>query len=321
MSIIPGLNIIRGENVLAFNCVKSALIYFCEIKGITKVYVPYYLCGSVAQALKAKNIFVKFYNIGSDFSPIFDRTLTDNELIIIVNYWNQLSEEKIDQLRKQYGNILVDNTQAFFGKPYKTIPTVYSCRKFFGVPDGGYLVMDTPNRERYFTLPREKALGNLRHLVGRFEQGAQDFYKDFRSHEETIYQNQCQRMSEFSENLLRSFDYERIVKARHRNQEILHKALRNFNQLQFDVNCNTFMYPFLIKEGEYLKQELIRRKIYVPTLWKEALDFPELNRFAKHLVKDLILLPIDQRYNENDMQYILDILLGIMGEIDDYRCT
>ena len=65
------------------------------------------------------------------------------------------------------------------------------------------------------------------------------------------------------------------MNVRYRNQKILHKLLGDFNQLQFDVDCNTFMYPFLIKEGEYLKQELIRRKIYVPTLWKEVLDFPE----------------------------------------------
>lgn len=74
------------------------------------------------------------------------------------------------------------------------------------------------------------------------------------------------------------------------------------------------MYPFLIREGEYLKQELIRCKIYVPTLWKGALNFPELNQFASHWIKDLVLLPIDQRYDEKDMQYISDIVLEIMGD-------
>lgn len=68
--------------------------------------------------------------------------------------------------------------------------------------------MEQPNWDPYFALPEETALGNLRHLVGRFERGAQDFYKDFRSHEETLYQKQYKRMSEFSGNLLRSFDYE-----------------------------------------------------------------------------------------------------------------
>lgn len=304
-----------GDNVLAFNCVKSALVYFCETKGIKTVYVPYYLCGSVAEALKTRDILVNFYNISDDFFPIFSKELQADELILIVNYWGQLKEEKIVQLQKQYRNILVDNTQAFFCRPYKGIPTVYSCRKFFGVPDGGYLVMNILDREQYSTLPRETALGNLRHLVGRFEQRAQDFYEDFRNHETAIYQNQCKRMSKFSENLLKSFDYEWIMKTRYKNQRILHEILGEFNQLEFDVNGNTFMYPLLIEDGDWIKKELIRYKIYVPTLWKEALHFSELNEFAKCLVENLVLLPIDQRYNEKDMRYISHVLLKIMGGV------
>lgn len=49
--------------------------------------------------------------------------------------------------------------------------------------------MNISDREQYSTLPRETALGNLRHLVGRFEQRAQDFYEDFQNHETAIYQN------------------------------------------------------------------------------------------------------------------------------------
>lgn len=81
--------------------------------------------------------------------------------------------------------------------------------------------------------------------------------------------------------------------------------------MEFDVNGNTFMYPLLIEDGDWIKQELIRRKIYVPTLWKEALHFSELNEFAKCLVENLVLLPIDQRYNGKDMQYISHVLLKI----------
>lgn len=125
-------------------------------------------------------------------------------------------------------------------------------------------------------------------------------------------------MSKFSENLLKSFDYERIMKARYRNQCILHEILGEFNRLEFDVNGNTFMYPLLLEDGDWIKQELIRRKIYVPTLWKEAMHFSELNEFAKCLVENLVLLPIDQRYDKKDMQYISGVVMKIM---EDHRCT
>lgn len=35
--------------------------------------------------------------------------------------------------------IILDNTQSFFQKPISGIDTIYSCRKYFGVPDGAYL--------------------------------------------------------------------------------------------------------------------------------------------------------------------------------------
>lgn len=302
------------KDTLMFNSGSSAIEYFFKVKGIKTVYLPYYLGSSVTNIAKKMGLNIIYYNIQEDFLPSLSHKMVKNELLFLVNYFNQLTEKNILELSERFSFILLDNTQAFFKKTIKGVPTVYSCRKYFGIPDGSYLFMEQPDWHLYFSLPEETVLGSLRHLVGRFEQGAQGFYKDFQNHENFVYREGCKRISRFSENLLRSFDYKRIVEARHRNQEILHKVLGDFNQLQFDVNCNTFMYPFLIKEGEYLKQELIRRKIYVPTLWKEALDFPELNRFASHLVKDLVLLPIDQRYGEKDMQYISDIVLQIMED-------
>ena len=59
-------------------------------------------------------------------------------MVYIVNYYGLFSEEQLISLKNKYGNIVVDNAQAFFTEPVKGIDTIYSCRKFFGVPDGGY---------------------------------------------------------------------------------------------------------------------------------------------------------------------------------------
>lgn len=299
---------------LAFDSERSALEYFCRVMHIHKIYVPYYLCSAFDMVIAHLHISVERYNIGSDFRPLFDKELHDGELFILVNYLGQLTTLEIQELQGQYRHILVDNTQAFFQHPVPNVPTIYSCRKYFGVPDGSYLFMKSPDWEQYFALPEETALGHIRHLVGRFEQDAQTFYKDFQSRENSVYRDGCKRISKFSKNLLKSFDYDQIAKMRYRNQRILHEILGEFNQLEFDVNGNTFMYPLLLEDGDWIKQELIRHKIYVPTLWKEALHFSELNEFAKYLVENLVLLPIDQRYNEKDMQYISRVVIKIMED-------
>lgn len=69
-----------------------------------------------------------------------------------------------------------------------------------------------------------------------------------------------------------------------------------------------------------MKRELISRKIYIPTLWPGVDGFSELNDFERRLIRDLVLLPIDQRYDTEDMRYIARTVLQIKEKQNDYRC-
>ena len=73
------------------------------------------------------------------------------------------------------------------------------------------------------------------------------------------------------------------------------------------------MYPFLLKSGHRIKQELIQQKIYVPTLWPNVLEETTPDTWEYFLTDSLVLLPIDQRYSETDMKYILKVLTQILG--------
>ena len=39
-------------------------------------------------------------------------------------------------------NVIIDNVQAYFQRPIEGFDTLYSCRKYFGVPDGAVLYTD-----------------------------------------------------------------------------------------------------------------------------------------------------------------------------------
>ena len=73
------------------------------------------------------------------------------------------------------------------------------------------------------------------------------------------------------------------------------------------------MYPLLLKNGHRIKQELIQHKIYVPTLWPNVLEETVPDTWEHFLTDNLVLLPIDQRYSEVDMKYILKVLARILG--------
>ena len=54
--------------------------------------------------------------------------------------------------KNKKGNIIFDNSQAFYSKQYGTAG-IYSPRKFFGLPDGGILCTDLNLEEEYENCP------------------------------------------------------------------------------------------------------------------------------------------------------------------------
>ena len=163
------------SDLIALNTARNALAYLVKSLEIKKVYVPYFLCNSIQNVCLRENIPFEKYHINSSFLPEFDKNqLADNEYLYVVNYYGLLSDRQIKNLKKTYSNIIVDNVQAFFRKPLKKIPAIYSCRKFFGVPDGAYVY--SPGGKT-LTLEQDYSFDRLKHLAGRFEKNASDFMR------------------------------------------------------------------------------------------------------------------------------------------------
>ena len=75
-----------------------------------------------------------------------------------------------------------------------------------------------------------------------------------------------------------------------------------------------FVYPLLVDNGEELKKKLISNRIYVATYWpvvlekeywKNELGVEGPSDWEVYLAKNLVPLPIDQRYDLSDMEYLL----------------
>ena len=119
------------DEMIALNTARNAFVYLVKAKNISKVFIPYYLCDCVSNVCLRENIAFEYYHVDENFLPIFDRGLSENEYLYIVNYFGQIDIEKIQEYKGKYRNIIVDNVQAFFQKPLEDVDTIYSCRKFF----------------------------------------------------------------------------------------------------------------------------------------------------------------------------------------------
>ena len=289
-------------DLAAVNNARCALLYIIKARQYNKVYLPYFLCDSVRLVLEREKIPFEEYRIDRTFLPLLDIKTNTEEVVYIVNYYGLLCDEQLISLRNRYGNIVVDNAQAFFAKPVKGIDTIYSCRKFFGVPDGGYAYTDAELDE---TIPVDVSMDRMKHILGRFEgNSASDYYDYFNNNDESFKEIELRLMSKLTHNILGAVDYEAAKRRREDNFLFLSKALGERNLLKIECPAGPYAYPFYVQDGMTIKKQLAKRKIYVATLWPNVLG-SGLD-IETEFTENILPLPCDQRYSEEDMQRVVD---------------
>lgn len=290
--------------LVAVNTARNALIYLIKAKNIQKIYLPYFLCASVAKVCERESCDYEYYSISKDFLPIFDKELRENEFLYIVNFFGQLSQQYVQTLKQRFENIILDNVQAFFQKPVKGIDTIYSCRKFFGVPDGAYLATMTLLEEK---LEVDISKDRMEHLLGRFECGASEYYEKFKENDNSFVDLPLRYMSRLTHNILGAIDYKKVQKRRNENYKVLASFLSKKNKLSLMEPQGPYCYPFYCENGMEIKKSLARKGVFIPTLWPNVLGLE--GTLEKEYAENILPLPCDQRYDEIDMKHIVEELL------------
>lgn len=301
------------ESVVRTNSAKAA-IYFAALKmNVKKLYVPYYLCDSVLRMLGSSGIRVEQYWLDEQLLPALEKKEEDAG-ILLVNYFG-IMDERIQQEAQKYKNVIIDNSHAFFSTPLfrEDVYNVYSCRKFVGVPDGGYLVSQTKLDRN---LEPDKVSRYFSYLAVSSEYGMNEAYAEKLESDRHFYDN-YKGMSELSQNLLIGTDYGVIREKRRENFYVLHKLLDQYNWFAFEKDSiPAYLYPFYPKgseNGDDIKKRLIARKIYTPTLWRELICSKWKDRMEYRISKNTIFLPVDQRYDREDMAYLAQTVLDMCG--------
>ena len=294
-------------NAIAVNSGRNALVYLLKARKIRKLYIPYYLCDSVYGVCEREGCPYEYYHIDEHFMPLFDKALDNDEFLYVVNYFGQIGDAALLALQRKHKNIICDNVQAFFHAPLEGIDTLYSCRKFFGVPDGGYVVTDCK-----WDAPLEPdcSKDRMKHVLGRFEGRASDYYGEFRQNDDMFASLPLRAMSSLTQNILRGVDYDAVRHIREENFKALHEHLSDKNGMTVTCPAGPYAYPFYCENGMEIKRELAKKKIYVATLWPEVIDTDQT--WEKSLAENILPLPCDQRYNLNDIKRVVDEISGLI---------
>ena len=297
------------SNILSFNTIKAGLPLISNTLKAKRILAPYYLCPNVIKELEKSFDEVEFYYLNNSLLPQIDDL--KEKVIYLVDYFGIMDKAITDYVNNNpETSFLVDNAHSFYNKPVmrENVFNLYSCKKFFGVPDGGYLISERKIEQKY-----EKTVSShiSNYLIKSLEEGTNSCYQEKKKVDEYI-NNNYSGISIFAEDLLSRIDYEKIKKIRKRNFSIYQQYFGDINRIKCEEDSIPYIYPLNV--GKNIKDKLIKEKIYVPTLWSQCLDKQFDNKLEQKLAADTLFLPLDQRYDESDIKYISEKVKALLNE-------
>ena len=294
-----------------FNSAKAGIDHLIKRIGKKRIYVPYYYCPSTTAAIERTGIEVCFYHINETFEPEYIEDDADS-IVLIVDYFG-ICAEKVNVFAKTIkdADLIIDRAHNFYEEPIieDNIHNIYSAKKFFGVPDGAYVVSKA-------VIPDVEALSvsyeYADYLFLTYEKGTNAAYEKKKAADKQIATNYA-GMSKLAKGLLENVDYERTQKQRESNYGMLYEAFKDINTLSLPSEAASYQFPLLLKEkGRDIKKQLIANQIFVSTLWSGEELQKNGNEFEINMMEDCVFLPMDQRYEKMDIEFIIKCVKGFL---------
>ena len=289
-------------DAIALNSGRFCLEYVLRCRHYKKVYVPYFTCDSAIEPIKKLGIRYEFYHIDKEYRIIGEIRLNDGEALMYTNYWG-LQDAYCQLLASKYGRrLILDYTQAFYSEPIIGIDTFYSCRKFFGVPDGGYLYTDA---QADFAIAQDESYTRMSSLVKRIDISPEAGFQDFHEISSMFHEMPIRKMSNFTKRMMGGIDYEHAVRRRIDNYNTLQQQLGgrklNFGEVPM-------VFPYTSEAGQELRRSLIANKVFVAKYWPNVDEWAGEHALETWMANHILPLPIDQRYDVNDMDRIIYLI-------------
>ena len=292
------------QDALKYQSARAAFLALLYVSKPERVWMPFYICDAMLSPVRASGAKVCFYSLDEQLGIADNITLGSSDILLYVNYFG-VCLEQVEKVLKQFdpSQVVLDFSQAFFAKPQKCLATIYSPRKFFGIPDGGLIFT-----ELLLTAPEmldTGSIGRVNHLIKRLADSPEFGYEDYQHSEISLNDLKPKKMSNFTNRLLSSIDFDNAHARRNENFLILHEALGTTNRLILDAEPNgPLCYPYFSANAG-LRKKLISQRVFVPTYWADALSRISGDCLELDLINSILPIPCDQRYSSKDMARVL----------------
>lgn len=330
-NVIEIKSLIDYDNKKYFISGRQAIEYCLEhIDSNNKVLLPSFLCHSMIEPFLRKNYELFFYDIDKNLNvKISDINKLSNqykiETVLIVPYFGFntiIYDEKLNIKNK-----IIDITQSLYSnldlKNYDYC--IASLRKWGNCIDGGLAknLINTFNidikyqpYEKIIQLERLFAQQKYMYLnenIGEKE----DFLKNYSRFSKYLQESKTYTtMSNLSKKIYETLDTEYIRNRRIDNYNYLLEKIRKYNFINIIFNKKVIddvplYFPIYVENNrDEFQKFMINKKIFLPIIWPKAsiLDGYNINQESEYVYENIICIPIDQRYNKEDMNMIINAI-------------
>lgn len=294
--------------------------------------LPPFTCHTVIEPFLNAGYEVHHYPINEKLETSADLILQcvkDNDASIVLFHryfgFNTVkdSDPLCQELRRQNKYTIEDCTQCLYDGASKSEADYHvgSIRKWQGTPDGGFAVCRDGvfhNKPEQTDVPLEQAKIKASFAKYKFlfdhEGDKPTFLQLYREAEDIlIAQEDFRAISATSQKMQSNLDVSFLQNRRRKNFQTLLSGLANSKDVSpmFDHLGEAIVplyFPMLTKDRASLQAHLRQYDIYAPVVWPKADCLGEVCEEVEYLYQHLLCIPIDQRYDADDMNRVVETI-------------
>lgn len=297
-----------------------------------QILLPEYTCESVIRCFDVE--CVSFYQIHQDtlridMDDLLKKINRETVLVLIPHYFGYLQDMTdmriIRKKADEDGFLMVEDTTHSILSDRGLLGDygVASIRKWMPVHQGGVLYSNTrelPETDGFpINMDDTKMEGMLlKHMYvsGVYQDDAVNRrYREIstRFEKELDRQKNIKKISNLARFLVSCFDVDAIVSRRRENYQHLTcylKGTKFCTIREFRSEECPFCYPIRTENRDSFRSYLIQNRVYAAVHWPFDRIKENERPQAKQMSDEFLSLPIDQRYGETEIRYMMDVISG-----------
>lgn len=297
-----------------------AILKSLRLYGEWGVMLPDYICASVTQSVKDAGYNFSFYKIGPDFLPDMESLCTGlrkKEIVLLVNYFGMTDlTSSVSGIRKMSKDavIIIDNVQDYYGlgKMDDFDYAFTSFRKWFPVPDGAEVVIKGGlQKAKLLSLDEKNEFAQYKfagNLLKNFREKIDDSLclELIEKGEKLLDEGYRCKCTNYALSIMESIDKEECAEKRRKNAKVLHEGLDRLGIKDvYRKDAVPLFVPILLTDRTKIRKKFFEHNIFCPVHWPHESEKLQ----GRNPLYDMELsLICDQRYGEDDMRLILEIL-------------